>query len=185
MEKAQYWSADILISSFIFILILGVFAAIKWSINTNTSEDEDRLLRNALKFADDIMQPGMPQEWATMIDLATLCPNGEGTKRVERIGITDGWDTNTLNETKLLKLIEINKTSCGYSVLRTVFKCPYDFHIYAERDNKTILINGEEFNIGLAPISPRSSVKIDRIVVVNSTVSLLHITVWTNSTWLR
>ncbi len=164
-KKAQVWILDFIIGFLFFTTALIVF--FKYTPNLYLKTDTGDLLNEAKMLSDKFMSSGMPENWEEL-----NLNNEENMSRVSYFGITN--DNFRINNSKLNRIMNITNTS--YDEVRIKQGLKYDFFVELTQRGNVKVSFGHDFEPEYNKI--KNLVKVERIVILNSTVSKLKIIVF-------
>jgi hypothetical protein len=184
-KKAQIWSYDLIISSILFLIALGILAFFWWSVTTTVSKSEEKIITESLKFSDMLLTPGIPEIWFVNSSMAGTWDN------VQQIGLTTNTSKRIVEWMKLGSFYEMS--NYDYPRTRLKAKSHYDYYIYLTKHNGTEQAVGvvgyglpvTYYSAGLNPASydARTIVKTERIVIYQNETVRFKLLTWTSQLW--
>ena len=162
-RRAQIWYMDFVLGITAFLLMLAVFMAyIDTPVDTRTLED---ILSEAGAISESLVGTGYPVGWTN--------------DTVQRIGITDG--AQRVNETLLARFANMS-----YDRAKGLFGTKYDYVVFfANKAGTRLIINGTcLYGYGSngtdcePDIDANNLVKVERVIILNSTARKLVIYAW-------
>ena len=182
-ERAQIWYADFIIGLLIFILAVSSYYYY-YDNEKNDDSSLENLMGDARTVSSYLAGAGLPLNWTS--------------NSVIVIGLTD--DNSRVNTAKLNSL-----NSIQYSTARTLLNTKYDFYIYfQDKSNCVLKLISDNYGYGhpdaklkdigssdscltpesknmtlnLSNINPKKVVRVERILIYNSTVSKMVLNEW-------
>jgi len=190
-KKAQLWSYDLVIGSIIFLVVVGILSFFWWSISTNISMDEEKIITASLESSDMLLTPGIPDSWSVNVRASCWYDCIDEWNNVQQVGLISSTSKRTLDPVKLVSFYEMSYSN--YSRARAKAKSRYDYYISLNR------YNGTEQAIGLivyqlpvlyyaAGLDPATSnaktiVKTERIAIYQIEVVRFKLLTWTSQIW--
>jgi len=116
LRKGQVWSYDLMMSSILFVIAMGILAFFWWSARTNMTEEKDTMTLESIKVADNLVSPGSPTDWQSSIDV-----NDQSTwSNVQQIGLGRSWSASDSNVLSIDKLYSFQTMSSNnYSLTKS------------------------------------------------------------------
>jgi hypothetical protein len=163
-KNGQIWTTDFVIGLLLFMLV--VLITVKVAFTMYPSQKHIEVYRDAVHLSDALLSQGYPSNWTTS---NVLIP-----------GIAEN---NRINNTKLLAMTNLN-----YSTAKTLLHITSDYLFFIK--NSTAIINTGQcvygYNIGtdadcnpiLTGLNYDDLVKIERLVIYNSTVVIMTVYTW-------
>lgn len=156
-KKSQVWFIDFMVGVMIFVVVIIIYYDSINNITENPTKISAELLLDAKSISNSLLTIGYPPDW--------------NQTNVSIIGLTDGRQRIIQNKLDML-------SNMTYSDVRTKIRSTYDYYISLEHFNNTrILINGSN-GIGLVPNNTKNLVTISRIVIYNSALANMRVSVW-------
>lgn len=156
-RNSQIWLTDFIIGVLIFLIVILIFYKYAYNLNEDPNKVSIELLMDAKSISNSLITTGSPENW--------------NQTNVSIIGLTDG--NQRLVQNKLDMFANIS-----YSSIRTYLRTSYDFYLTLEYFNKTnIPINGS-LGIGMAPNDADNLIRISRIVIYDSGLINMVVTIW-------
>ncbi len=172
MKKGQFWYADFVVGLLVIAFITVLFA--RAVVDVPEKESGIRLLhQDAITIASLLMSPG--------VDSANWI-NGQG-----KIGLVQNGKINYLWFNDFISLITKTNPD-GYQKARQLFGTNYDFSVYFQKKDASILGNkayGGMADVGqLQNLEAENIVRVNRVVYFDETgdnigeVYTMHVVVW-------
>lgn len=184
-KKAQIWSYDLIIGSIIFLIILEILSFFWWSVSTNVSRSEERIITESLGFSDMLLTTGIPGAWFVNYPVEQTWNN------VKQIGLTTNTSERTLEWVKMGSFYEMS--AYNYSRTKAKARSRYDYYVYITQHNGTeqkVGVVGYSiptiyYSAGLDPASSnaRTIVKTERIVIYQNEIVRFRLLTWTSQVW--
>jgi len=137
-KNAQMWFMDFVIGIIIFSLVLVTY----YTYTTNISKQDvvvlNDLISDSKSVSSSLMLAGFPENW--------------DNDTVQRIGVTG--NNQKTNETKLRHLSDI-----PYKEAKKLFGTAYDFFIFLEDENRSLISMGNECGYGSRNVSANITFK--------------------------
>lgn len=187
LRKGQVWSYDLMMSSILFVIAMGILAFFWWSARTNMTEEKDTMTLASIKVADTLVSPGSPTDWQSSIDV-----NNQSTwSDIQQIGLGRSWsdtDSNVISTDKLysFQMMSFN----NYSFTKSRLNSQYDYYIQfiihnGNGSDQMLKLNGLDLWVGrpFNEITARMIAKTDRVVVYNHSLVIMRVLLWSESPW--
>ena len=156
-NKAQVWYTDFMIGILIFVIVIFIYYEYANNLNQDPGDITSDLLMEAKAISSSLITQGNPVNWSQ--------------NNVNIIGLTDG--SQRLIQEKLDMFANMT-----YGETKTKLRTPYDYYVYLEDiDGSIIQINGEQ-GIGLNATDFDNLVSITRVVIYNSRLVSMVVQVW-------
>lgn len=156
-KKAQVWYTDFMIGILIFVIVIFIYYEYANNLNQDPGDITSDLLMEAKAISSSLITQGNPVNWSQ--------------NNVNIIGLTDG--SQRLIQEKLDMFANMT-----YGETKTKLRTPYDYYVYLEDiDGSIIQINGEQ-GIGLNATDFDNLVSITRVVIYNSRLVSMVVQVW-------
>ncbi|MCX6775960.1 MAG: hypothetical protein NT130_03880 [Candidatus Micrarchaeota archaeon] len=187
LRKGQVWSYDLIISSILFVIALGILAFFWWSARTNMTEEKDTMTLESIKVADTLVSPGSPTDWQSSIDV-----NNQSTwSNIQQIGLGRSWSDSDSNVISTDKLYSFQMMSFNnYSFTKSRLRSQYDYYIQfiihnSNGSDQMVKLNGLDLWVGkpFNEITARMIAKTDRVVVYNHSLVIMRVLLWSESPW--
>ena len=187
LRKGQVWSYDLMMSSILFVIAMGILAFFWWSARTNMTEEKDTMTLESIKVADNLVSPGSPTDWQSSIDV-----NDQSTwSNVQQIGLGRSWSASDSNVLSIDKLYSFQTMSSNnYSLTKSKLRLRYDYYVQfiihnGNGSDQVVKLNGFDLDVGKPydEITARMIAKTDRIVIYNNSLVIMRVILWSESPW--
>jgi len=173
-KKSQVWSIDFIAGLLIFVSVMVI------SINLISSMENpgnyEALYRDAVHLSDALITDGSPSDWSNNIN-STVIP-----------GLMVANSTNRLDLVKLAALDKLDN-NISYARTKTLFHITGDYMFFFKNSTSSIkilqCIHGYKLTYNPVTCVPSLDstkyddlIKIDRILIYNSTLVTMEIYVW-------
>jgi len=183
-RKSQVWISDYIIGLLLFVL--AIIFSVKIIINSfSTNVDFNEMKNDASKISEILLSEGYPPDWNIQ--------NTQNCTDIIRLGLLT---EKRLDSDKVSKAM--NTSYCNYTSLRTKLQAKHEFVVIFERPDgdmlefndsctlgsSTVTINKKAgppvdcHNISFTPVSYSNMVKLDRILVYNSSIIRMVVYTW-------
>ena len=155
-SKAQVWYTDFVVSVLIFVIALVIYFEYVNNLSKEEESNLEEMVMQAKAVSNNLMSEGYPFNWTA--------------DDVDIIGIVD---SKRINQTKIEQFYSMNHSSA-----KIKFGEIQNYYFYLEnRNGQKINVSGKNF-AGREPINPTKLVKINRIIVYNSSTVKAVVQVW-------
>jgi hypothetical protein len=185
LRKGQVWSYDLMISSILFVIAMGILAFFWWSARTNMTEEKDTMTLASIKVADTLVSPGSPTDWQSSIDV-----NNQSTwSNVQQIGLGRSWSDSDSNVISTDKLYSFQMMSFNnYSFTKSKINSQYDYYIQfiihnSNGSDQMVRLNGLDLWVGkpFNEVTATMIAKTDRVVIYNNSLVIMRVLLWSES----
>ncbi len=163
-RKAQVWSLDLMAGLTLFLVGIVVFSIYSANQPAQSREALGLLSNDGNIIANNLLSQGYPKNW-NISDVVTP-------------GLLSN---NSLNQTKLQNLYQIDLTQNGYAKTKNLFDTGYDYYFFLDKNMTIDSISVEGIgkpNATKNNINAKNLIKITRFVIYQNKTTPFYLYVW-------